>query len=285
MNPLEDVLVALKPITPILPFPLRDSYRLMDVTMPVGSDCPAPDPTLPPTAGTCSNFTNLNPYTNNPAQTPNAVINVGWEYVWHCHILGHEENDMMRPIVFKVPPEAPSNLVATANGSSVNLTWTDNSASETGFTLQRATDAAFATAQPLATVSPLNPDANGQGITWGGTVSYTDQSPSSPAFYRVQAFKPNGNYWNPTPNTVSAWSNTASLGGALASVSPTALAFGNQALNSTSTAQTVTLSNTGTTAFTITSTTPTGDFAISSTTCGASVAANSSCSISLPLLM
>src|SRR5664279_142388 len=105
------------------------------------------------------------------------------EYVWHCHILGHEENDMMRPIVFKVPPEAPSNLVATANGSSVNLTWTDNSASETGFTLQRATDAAFATAQPLATVSPLNPDANGQGITWGGTVSYTDQSPSSPAFY------------------------------------------------------------------------------------------------------
>ena len=56
----------------------------------------------------------LNPYTNNPANTPNAVINFGWEYVWHCHILGHEENDMMRPIVFKVPPEAPSNLVATA---------------------------------------------------------------------------------------------------------------------------------------------------------------------------
>jgi hypothetical protein len=24
----------------------------------------------------------------------------GWEYVWHCHILGHEENDFMRPFVF-----------------------------------------------------------------------------------------------------------------------------------------------------------------------------------------
>jgi FtsP/CotA-like multicopper oxidase with cupredoxin domain len=30
------------------------------------------------------------------------MINFGWEYVWHCHILGHEENDMMRPIVFQV---------------------------------------------------------------------------------------------------------------------------------------------------------------------------------------
>ena len=23
----------------------------------------------------------------------------GYEYVWHCHILDHEEHDMMRPIV------------------------------------------------------------------------------------------------------------------------------------------------------------------------------------------
>ena len=30
----------------------------------------------------------------------NMVIDYGWEYVWHCHLLGHEENDMMRPIVF-----------------------------------------------------------------------------------------------------------------------------------------------------------------------------------------
>ena len=23
----------------------------------------------------------------------------GYEYVWHCHILEHEEHDMMRPLV------------------------------------------------------------------------------------------------------------------------------------------------------------------------------------------
>jgi len=26
------------------------------------------------------------------------MTNFGHEYVWHCHILGHEENDMMRPL-------------------------------------------------------------------------------------------------------------------------------------------------------------------------------------------
>ena len=29
------------------------------------------------------------------------MTNFGWEYVWHCHILGHEENDMMRALVLK----------------------------------------------------------------------------------------------------------------------------------------------------------------------------------------
>jgi spore coat protein A len=37
------------------------------------------------------------------AQTPFAVPasprTGGWEYVWHCHILEHEEHDMMRPLV------------------------------------------------------------------------------------------------------------------------------------------------------------------------------------------
>ena len=29
----------------------------------------------------------------------NYIANFGNEYVWHCHILAHEENDMMRPLV------------------------------------------------------------------------------------------------------------------------------------------------------------------------------------------
>ena len=54
----------------------------------------------------------MNPYTANPVTIVNTLQNFGWEYVWHCHILGHEENDMMRPIIYQVPPAAPSGLVA-----------------------------------------------------------------------------------------------------------------------------------------------------------------------------
>ncbi|HWU38152.1 MAG TPA: hypothetical protein VN203_10955, partial [Candidatus Acidoferrum sp.] len=140
MNPLEDILVALQPITPTLPFPVPDSQRLMDVT--AGN-------------GTLSGFSGIDP-NNRPVTVANVVVNFGWEYVWHCHILGHEENDMMRPIVYQVPPPAPSNLVAALGTPSPNivLTWTDNSASETSFTLQRSTTTAFLATDPgFASVS------------------------------------------------------------------------------------------------------------------------------------
>ena len=295
MNPLEDILVALQPIQPVPPFPVVDSYRLMDTTMAAGSNCPAPTGTssspLP-----CSVFTNVDPVTNNPAQTPNAVQNFGWEYVWHCHILGHEENDMMRAIVFNVPPEAPSNLTvaaAVAPQTGLTLTWTDNSASETGFTLQRATDAAFTTAIdlpgpsiPCSSACPLSPDINGQGVTWGGTLTYNDAGATSPPyFYRVRAIKPLASYWS-SGTVTSAWSNSASSAGPIAGVSPTALAFGTLPVLSVSPAQTVTLSNTGTAPFTfvtaVTAIAPAGpaDF-VESDTCGGSVAAKSSCTLSV----
>ena len=31
--------------------------------------------------------------------TPSSPRTGGAEYVWHCHILEHEEHDMMRPLV------------------------------------------------------------------------------------------------------------------------------------------------------------------------------------------
>ena len=46
----------------------------------------------------------------------NHYVNFGWEYVYHCHILSHEEMDMMHSLVFAVPPKAPSGLGATVNG-------------------------------------------------------------------------------------------------------------------------------------------------------------------------
>ena len=56
---------------------------------------------------TTMQFTGVNPNTNAPMMVANQNVNFGWEYVWHCHILGHEENDMMRPIIFQVPTTAP----------------------------------------------------------------------------------------------------------------------------------------------------------------------------------
>ena len=51
--------------------------------------------------GSTVGFTNINPKTGQPittTPTTNVMANFGHEYVWHCHILGHEENDMMRPL-------------------------------------------------------------------------------------------------------------------------------------------------------------------------------------------
>ena len=37
MNPLEDCIVALRPVAPTLPFKVADSIRLLDPTMPEGT--------------------------------------------------------------------------------------------------------------------------------------------------------------------------------------------------------------------------------------------------------
>src|SRR5215472_1785653 len=123
MNPLEDIVVALQPVSQQLPFPLPDRVRSLDVTMPDNMASPA--------------ISGIDPATGNAIPgglgTTNATINLGWEYVWHCHILGHEENDMMRPITFQVVPPAPSAFTAVRDLSGqVTVTWTDNSASESG---------------------------------------------------------------------------------------------------------------------------------------------------------
>ena len=154
MNPLEDIIVAVRPIKLTnVPFKLPNSIRPLDVTMPLGS-----------TTG----FTNVDPNGNpvTPAIT-NQLVNFGWEYVYHCHILGHEENDMMRPVVVGVPPEPPSGLTAALVGGAVKLTWMDNSLNETQWIIQRKSG----TATTFTTLATIN--STTQGIT--GTVgTYTD---------------------------------------------------------------------------------------------------------------
>ncbi|MGW1001913.1 choice-of-anchor D domain-containing protein [Streptomyces sp. NPDC002520] len=64
------------------------------------------------------------------------------------------------------------------------------------------------------------------------------------------------------------------------SASPTSLTYSTQALNTASSAQTVTVTNTGTAAATVSGITVTGDFS-QTNTCGASIAANASCTVSV----
>jgi len=71
----------------------------------------------------------------------NQLVNFGWEYTYHCHILSHEEMDMMRPVTLALPPIAPDGLAAVSTGSGSGrrlvLSWNDNSINETSFVIQR----------------------------------------------------------------------------------------------------------------------------------------------------
>ncbi len=282
MNPLEDIVVALQPITPILPWPIANSVRGMDVTAGIGST---------------GQFTNVNPLTNAPTPTFNALQNFGWEYVWHCHILGHEENDMMRPIIFQVPPAAPLNLAAANDPlipTQVNLSWMDKSASETGFLLQRDTSPAFTNPTNVKTVPATGTlNAAGEGTSWGGVVTTSDTPGLGNFFYRVQAVDngwtgPLSQSWNAAilGNLVSAWSNPASVGTVPSiTLAPTSLSFANQPVNTTSVAQSVTLSSAaGGGVLALTGITFTGlnagDF-VQTSNCGASLLAGATCTINV----
>lgn len=88
MNPLEDVFVALLPATPAIPFTVPASSRLLDVTMPQSST---------------GQFSNLDPATGGTITVTNTLTDFGWELLWGCDALGHQESDMKRPLVFQGP--------------------------------------------------------------------------------------------------------------------------------------------------------------------------------------
>ena len=89
VSPLEDTFVAFRPLLPQTPFGVPVSKRPLNPALPIGS---------------ADGFVSLDPAGNaiTPAIT-NEVTDFGWEYVWHCHILSHEEMDMMRPLTVKAP--------------------------------------------------------------------------------------------------------------------------------------------------------------------------------------
>jgi FtsP/CotA-like multicopper oxidase with cupredoxin domain len=201
VNPLEQTVIAMRPSIPTLaqvPFlnQIPNSVRLIDPTMPEGALLEPPPP---------AGF--FDPLGNPVASIVNHYVNLGWEYVYHCHILAHEEMDMMHALAFVVPPAAPSNLAATVTGIGSNrraiLTWTQNSLNATGFTVQRANNVSFTTG--LVTV-PL-----GKVTTYTDPIGITNQV----FYYRVFASNTVGDAATPgfpTMSSDSPFSNTVTVG-------------------------------------------------------------------------
>jgi hypothetical protein len=205
ISPLEDTIVALRPVTPYLPASwggLRNSIRLLDPSMPEGMFLKGANTTQREAAGLP--LLAFNP-DGEPVDIVNHYVNYGWEYVWHCHILSHEEMDMMHAQVVGVAPLAPTGLTATGVGNGANkrvdLSWTDASQNETAFVVERrvAPNGAWAIRATVAStqlgVVPFVNSGNGPGV---GTRTYTDPigNVNTPFEYRVYALNVVGDVWD-----------------------------------------------------------------------------------------
>ncbi len=189
VSPLEDTIVALRPLIPNIPWDLPNSIRLLDPSMPEGallaSSTLAEASGLVPTA--------FDP-TGEPIDVYNHYVNFGWEYVMHCHILSHEEMDMMRPQVVGVAPRDPSGLLLQQIGvgvdQEVNLTWSDNSLNETSFIVQRAESVDG----PWTSIADVQ-STTGPSL---GTATYSDPIGDAAVtyYYRILATNLVGDTWD-----------------------------------------------------------------------------------------
>lgn len=191
VSPLEDTIVAVRPIIPHFPFDIPNSVRVLDPAMPEGAylaNTTAQEAAGLPIFAFAPN--------GEPIDVINHKVNFGWEYVWHCHILSHEEMDMMRPQVIGVAPKVPSDLGLALNGTTVTLTWLDNSKGETNFVIERATNDTFTADLTTFTV-------NADVATFDdplGNVSGT-------FYYRVQGINVIGDTWDYTDPNLNQGAN------------------------------------------------------------------------------
>ncbi|MDD2856722.1 MAG: multicopper oxidase domain-containing protein, partial [Desulfuromonadaceae bacterium] len=206
ISPLEDTIVAVRPRAPALPFGIPNSLRPLNPAIPIDS-----------TMG----FNNVD-WTTGAARTPavtNIMYDFGWEYVWHCHILSHEEMDMMRPIVLNYTADLPPAFTASQaiDGGNVVLNWIDptpvstipadpetyrNASNEIGYNIYRTTSGEFQV-DAFGQVLPLN-----QEKLEANSTSYTDYGATGMETYIVEAFNAKGStlafIGNPFSVTVNA---------------------------------------------------------------------------------
>lgn len=204
VSPLEDTIVALRPVIPELPASwggLPNSIRLLDPAMHEGEYI---------SNSTQQEALGLPIMAFNPDGEPvdiiNHYVNFGWEYVYHCHILSHEEMDMMHAQVVGVAPPAPSALSAirTGNGNArrYDLSWTDNSRNETAFVIERATSILGPWSVRATVPSDRLLVGPGTGArTYSDIIGNTNQA----FFYRLRAVNTVGDTWdysNPAFNEI-----------------------------------------------------------------------------------
>jgi len=194
VSPLEDTIVALRPIVPTLPFGILDSHRPLNPMMPIGARGD-----LNTLQGYQAGFNNTNT-DGTPMTTPivNEVTNFDWEYVFHCHIVSHEEMDMMRPVTVHVPRALPAPPVLSfTQQSGVVLRWTDGTpvdynnpsswtnpgTAEVGYRIERASITNNAVGPFAQIAAPL-----------ANVIGYTDATanPAAGYQYRVTAFNAAG---------------------------------------------------------------------------------------------
>jgi hypothetical protein len=180
VDPLESVLVAMRPVLAAVPFPLPAGERPLDITRPLGAEGP---------------FTQLDQLTAEPLQPQvvNATADFSFEVRWGIHLIGGEESQAARPVVLQATAAAPADVTATAGDGGVVIAWTPPlfPPPVVGYQLQRAADEGF-----RESVVPLAPS--------GTATSFTDTGAPSGAtsFYRVRTVSAAG--WSP-------WSPTAEV--------------------------------------------------------------------------
>jgi FtsP/CotA-like multicopper oxidase with cupredoxin domain len=186
VSPLEDTIVAMRPVIPALPFDFPNNVRLLSPMMTEGTAIDLSSVKDGLGLGMSAFAPN-----GEPIDVYNHYVNFGAEYVYHCHILSHEEMDMMHSVLFAFPPVAPSGLAF--DSLTGTLSWTDNSRSETAFVVEKSTDGGISWVEAGRTDRQLFPNT---GITTGGVESFTALSWVEGDQFRVVAQNIVGDTWD-----------------------------------------------------------------------------------------
>ncbi|KAB7741471.1 multicopper oxidase domain-containing protein [Nostocoides sp. F2B08] len=208
ISPLEDTIVAVRPIIPPIPDEwggLPNSVRLLDPSMPAGAFIEGANTTQREALGLP--LLAFNP-DGEPIDVVNHFVNFGWEYVLHCHILSHEEMDMMRTQAVAVNPAEPTFISAVRTGNGANrrytVTWTDNSKNETAFVIERRAGSTGAWSQiaMVQTEDRVNltslPTSTTETGAATGQATYVDRigNTNTQYQYRVYAINTVGDTWD-----------------------------------------------------------------------------------------